>query len=265
MEVLYDYFLSLGAVADAPAVVQTIESLSCENGGIVGMGDERDCHNSPVGSAESSKVEVDLAAVNTTLPNENASNNISELVHLDSASEKYTSLETFQESSKDDSQVLVNSSFDGDVAPSSIQNDLLEGSSNSIELVKVPVTLAIHEEPEPSYSYITVSKNDVTSSEMVGCENESTLHTIADPETPFADVNKLVQNNFTTAAFEEGLATNVFNDFEGETNVNTTIRSQYGHIYSTQHLEDIIESARSEKVPSSLNLFPFVVILLNLY
>lgn len=250
-------FLSSGAVSDAPVVVQTSESLSCENGGIVGMGDENDSHNSPGGSADSSKVEVEMSAVNITFPNENASNNKSELVHVDSASEKYCSSETFKESSKDDSQVLGNLSLDGDVAPSSTKNDLLEGSTNSIELVTVPVMPAIHEEPEPSYSFITVSKNDVTSSEMVGCENESTLHTMADPETLFADVYKLGQNDFTIAASEEVLATTVFNDFEGETNVNTTIKSQYGHIYSTQHLEDIIESARSEKVLSSLNSVSF--------
>lgn len=234
-----------GAVADAPAVVQKNESLSSENGGIVGMGDEPDCHNSPGGSADTSKVEVDWSAMNTTLPNENASNNKSEQVHVDFAIEKYSSSQTFQGSSKEDSEVSDDSSLDGDVAPSSIQKVLLDGSTNSIELDTVPVTPIIHEEPEPSYSFITVSKNDVPSSEMVGCETKSTM---ADPETPFDDVDKLVESNFTIAASEEGLATTVFDDFEGETNVNTTIRSQYGHIYSTQHLEDIIESARSEKI-----------------
>ncbi|KAK1352619.1 ELKS/Rab6-interacting/CAST family protein [Heracleum sosnowskyi] len=207
-----------GAVADCPAVVKTSASLLSENGGIVGVGDECDCHNSPAGSADTSKVEVDLS---TTLSNENASNNKSEQVHVDFASEKYSLSQTFQESSKEDSEVLDDSSLDGDVAPSSIQNVLLEGSTNSIELVTVPVTAIIHEEPEPSYSYITVLKDDVPPSEM---------------------------SNFTIDASEEGLATTVFDDFEGETNVNTTIRSQYGHIYSTQHLEDVIESARSEKV-----------------
>lgn len=237
-----------GAVADPPAVVQTSESLSCENGGIVGMGDEPDCHNLPGGSADTSNVEVDLPAKNTTLPNENASNNKSEKVYVDFASEKCSLSQTFQESSKEDSEIFDDSSLDGgDVAPSSIQNVLLEGSTNSMELVTAPVTPIIHEEPEPSYSFINVSKNDVPSIEMVGYENESTLHTVADLDTPFADVDKLVQSNSTVSASEEGLATTVFDDFENETNMNT-IRSQYGHIYSTQHLEDIIESARSEKM-----------------
>lgn len=237
-----------GAVADPPAVVQTSESLSCENGGIVGMGDEPDCHNLPGGSADTSNVEVDLPAKNTTLPNENASNNKSEKVYVDFASEKCSLSQTFQESSKEDSEIFDDSSLDGgDVAPSSIQNVLLEGSTNSMELVTAPVTPIIHEEPEPSYSFINVSKNDVPSIEMVGYENESTLHTVADLDTPFAAVDKLVQSNSTVSASEEGLATTVFDDFENETNMNT-IRSQYGHIYSTQHLEDIIESARSEKM-----------------
>ncbi|KAL8100834.1 uncharacterized protein LOC141686812 [Apium graveolens] len=241
-------FSSGGAVADAPAVVQRSESFSCENGGIVGMGDERDCYNSPVVSPDTSKVEVHFSTVNTTLPYENALNHKSEIVHVDFATEKYSSSEILQESSKDYSEVLVNSSLDGNVAPSSIQNDSLEGSTNSNEFVTAPVTPIINEEPEPSSLYITVSRSDVPSSEIVGCENESRLSTIADPETPSANADKLVQSNFTIAASEEGLATTVFDDFKGETDVNTLIRSQYGHIYSTQHIEDIIESARSEKI-----------------
>lgn len=244
---------SKAAGAAIPTAVQTSEYLPCENGGIVGTGDKQSDYQNSIGeSADISKVEVDLSAMNTTLVNENASNNKSDQVHVDFASGIFSSSQTFQESSKEDMEVLDDSSLDGDldgdVAPSSIQKVLLDGPANSIQLVMVPVTPITHEEPEPSDSFITVSKNDVPSSEMVDCENELTMHTMADPETPFADVDKLEQSNFAVAASEEGLADTVFDDSEDETNMNTTIRSQYGHIYNTQHLEDIIESSRSEKI-----------------
>lgn len=205
------------------------------------MGDKPVYQKSPGESADISNVGVDLSAVNTTLLNEKASNNESKQVHIEFANEKNSSSQTSKKSSKEDSEVLDNSSLDGDVASSSTQNVLLDGSTNSIELVTVP---------EPSYSFITVSKTDVPPSEMIDCENKSAIHTMADPETTFSNVDKPEKSNFTVAASEKGLAITVFDDFEGETDVNTAIRSQYEHIYSTQHLEDIIESSKSEKVIS---------------
>ncbi|WOG83705.1 hypothetical protein DCAR_0102882 [Daucus carota subsp. sativus] len=218
---------------------QIYESLSSENGEIVGMGDKPVYQKSPGESADISNVGVDLSAVNTTLLNEKASNNESKQVHIEFANEKNSSSQTSKKSSKEDSEVLDDSSLDGDVASSSTQNVLLDGSTNSIELVTVP---------EPSYSFITVSKTDVPPSEMIDCENKSAIHTMADPETTFSNVDKPEKSNFTVAASEKGLAITVFDDFEGETDVNTAIRSQYEHIYSTQHLEDIIESSKSEKI-----------------
>ncbi|XP_017231481.1 uncharacterized protein LOC108205874 [Daucus carota subsp. sativus] len=229
-----------GAEAVSPTFfAQIYESLSSENGEIVGMGDKPVYQKSPGESADISNVGVDLSAVNTTLLNEKASNNESKQVHIEFANEKNSSSQTSKKSSKEDSEVLDDSSLDGDVASSSTQNVLLDGSTNSIELVTVP---------EPSYSFITVSKTDVPPSEMIDCENKSAIHTMADPETTFSNVDKPEKSNFTVAASEKGLAITVFDDFEGETDVNTAIRSQYEHIYSTQHLEDIIESSKSEKI-----------------
>lgn len=48
-------------------------------------------------------------------------------------------------------------------------------------------------------------KNDVPSSEMVDCKKWVTM---ADSKTPFAELDKLVQSNFTVAASEEGRVSN---------------------------------------------------------
>lgn len=138
------------------------------------------------------------------------------------------------------------------VTPSPVQNCFPDAPESSIQLVAVPV-MSINnvEEPEPSGPFIAVSGKDISSSEMVDCENESTVTTMVVPDTSITDLEKQEPSDSCVAISEKGLSTGEMYDLEDATAMDAMVMTQSGQICSTELLDDIIENARSEKVLST--------------
>lgn len=128
-----------------------------------------------------------------------------------------------------------------DVDPSSVQIISVNVPKSSSKIVTEPVSPVIRVgEPEAGVPSLMVSGEDVTSSEMVDCENIDIINIVSD--ISIKDLEKGEPNGV------KDLFTSEVNDMEDESSMKATVTSRFGQMCTTELLEDIIENEKTEKI-----------------
>lgn len=128
-----------------------------------------------------------------------------------------------------------------DIDPSPVQIISVNVPESSSKPVTEPVSpVTKNGEPEAGVPPLMISGEDVTSSEMVDCENVDIINIVSD--LSIKDLKKGESNGM------KDLNTSEVNDFEDESSMKATLTSRSGQMCTTKLLEDIIENEKTEKI-----------------